>query len=156
MVVVNHHLLFADMAIKQRGFGEVLPGAEAFVIDEAHQAPELASRFFSSSLSARQLNDLCRDILAEAGELAGALGSLREPVQACQQALREFQALLGERLAGTRPLAAIDVAAWRCARACRNWTRRWPTWRRRWTALEGASRGLDACRERRAERAGAV
>ncbi|MDX1381183.1 MAG: ATP-dependent DNA helicase, partial [Xanthomonadales bacterium] len=38
VVVVNHHLLFADMAVRQRGFGEVLPGAEAFIVDEAHQA----------------------------------------------------------------------------------------------------------------------
>ncbi|HKX54770.1 MAG TPA: ATP-dependent DNA helicase, partial [Xanthomonadales bacterium] len=43
VVVVNHHLLFADMAIKQSGFGEVLPGAEAFIIDEAHLAPETAT-----------------------------------------------------------------------------------------------------------------
>ena len=47
VVVVNHHLLFADMAIKQSGFGEVLPGAETFIIDEAHLAPETASRFYS-------------------------------------------------------------------------------------------------------------
>ena len=49
IVVVNHHLLFADMAIKQSGFGEVLPGASAFIVDEAHQAPETASRFFSTT-----------------------------------------------------------------------------------------------------------
>jgi len=43
VVVVNHHLLFADMAIKHGGFGEVLPGAAVFVVDEAHHAPETAS-----------------------------------------------------------------------------------------------------------------
>ena len=64
IVVVNHHLLFADMAIKQSGFGEVLPGAGAFIVDEAHQAPETASRFFSLTVSARQVQDLCRDFLA--------------------------------------------------------------------------------------------
>ncbi|WP_258224121.1 ATP-dependent DNA helicase, partial [Stenotrophomonas sp. HMWF003] len=42
VVVVNHHLLLADLALKQEGFGEILPGAQAFVIDEAHQLPELA------------------------------------------------------------------------------------------------------------------
>src|SRR5690606_23513556 len=41
LVVVNHHLLLADLALKQEGFGEILPGAQAFVIDEAHQLPEL-------------------------------------------------------------------------------------------------------------------
>jgi ATP-dependent DNA helicase DinG len=52
IVVVNHHLLFADMAIKQSGFGEVLPGAATFIIDEAHQAPEIAVQFFSVSVGA--------------------------------------------------------------------------------------------------------
>ena len=55
LVVVNHHLLLADLALKQEGFGEILPGAEAFVVDEAHQLPELAAQFFGESLSARPL-----------------------------------------------------------------------------------------------------
>ena len=55
VVVVNHHLLFADLALKQEGFGEILPGAPAFILDEAHQIPELAGQFFSQSISARQL-----------------------------------------------------------------------------------------------------
>ena len=46
LVVVNHHLLLADLALKQDGFGESLPGAQAFVVDEAHQLPELAAQFF--------------------------------------------------------------------------------------------------------------
>jgi ATP-dependent DNA helicase DinG len=60
VVVVNHHLLFADMAIKHGGFGEVLPGASVFIVDEAHHAPETASQFFSSALSTKQISDLCR------------------------------------------------------------------------------------------------
>ena len=46
VVVINHHLLLADMAIKDEGFGELLPTAEAFVIDEAHQLSDVATRFF--------------------------------------------------------------------------------------------------------------
>ena len=49
VVVVNHHLLFADQAIRKEGFGEILPGAECFIIDEAHQLPELASQFFGAT-----------------------------------------------------------------------------------------------------------
>jgi len=98
LVVVNHHLLFADMAIKQSGFGEVLPGASAFIIDEAHQAPETASRFFSVSLTSRQIGDLCRDFLAESAEVAGAMGILRGPVADCLQKLKEIQLVLSERL----------------------------------------------------------
>jgi ATP-dependent DNA helicase DinG len=91
VVVVNHHLLFADMAIKQRGFGEVLPGAATFIIDEAHQAPETATRFFSVSLTGRQIQDLCRDFLAESAEVTGAMGVLRGPVADCLQKLKEIQ-----------------------------------------------------------------
>ena len=55
LVVVNHHLLLADLALKQEGFGEILPGAQAFVVDEAHQLPELAAQFFGEGLGARPL-----------------------------------------------------------------------------------------------------
>ncbi len=98
IVVVNHHLLFADMAIKQSGFGEVLPGASAFIVDEAHQAPETASRFFSMTLSAHQVHELCRDFLAESVEVPGAMGILREPVADCLQKLKEIQLVISERM----------------------------------------------------------
>jgi ATP-dependent DNA helicase DinG len=65
VVVVNHHLFFADLAVKQGGFGELLPQADAVILDEAHQVPETASLFFSTSLSARQIDDLVRDVRAE-------------------------------------------------------------------------------------------
>ena len=100
VVVVNHHLLFADMAIKQSGFGEVLPGAGAFIIDEAHQAPETASRFFSTTLSARQVQDLCRDFLAESAGVSGAMAILREPVADCLQKLKELQLAVSDVGAG--------------------------------------------------------
>ncbi|MEJ2516258.1 MAG: ATP-dependent DNA helicase [Gammaproteobacteria bacterium] len=73
VVVVNHHLLLADMALKEEGFGELLPGADAVVVDEAHQLPEVASRFFGASLGTRQLRGLAADARAEAVN-AGAWG----------------------------------------------------------------------------------
>ncbi len=91
VVVVNHHLLLADLAIKQEGFGEILPGAQAFVLDEAHQLPELAAQFFGEALGARQINDLTRDVLAECGAVAGALAALQAPVRALEQAVRELR-----------------------------------------------------------------
>ncbi len=60
LVVVNHHLLMADLALKQEGFGEILPGADAFILDEAHQIPELAGQFFSQSVSSRQISTWAR------------------------------------------------------------------------------------------------
>ncbi|MEO8748045.1 MAG: ATP-dependent DNA helicase [Rhodanobacter sp.] len=94
IVVVNHHLLFADLALKQEGFGEILPNAAAFILDEAHQLPELAAQFFSQSVSARQLSELARDILVECGGVTGAISLLLEPVQALQAAERRLRLAL--------------------------------------------------------------
>src|SRR5690606_14342676 len=81
LVVVNHHLLFADMAIRQEGFGEILPGAQGFVLDEAHLVPELASQFFGEHLGARPLNELARDAIGECAGTPGALSLVQEPAR---------------------------------------------------------------------------
>lgn len=65
IVVINHHLFFADLSLKDDGFGELLPGADAIILDEAHQLPEVANHFFGSKLSSRQILELCRDSQAE-------------------------------------------------------------------------------------------
>ena len=59
IVVVNHHLLLADLALKDEGFGELLPGTEAVILDEAHQVPEIAAQFFGREFSARQARAAC-------------------------------------------------------------------------------------------------
>ena len=94
VVVVNHHLLLADLALKQEGFGEILPGAQAFVIDEAHQLPELAASFFGEGFGMRQLQELGRDCLAECKQTTGATAVVQEPVRALEQALRELRAAM--------------------------------------------------------------
>jgi len=55
ILVINHHLLMADMQLKEEGFGELLPGADAIIVDEAHQLPEVATLFFGQSLTQRQI-----------------------------------------------------------------------------------------------------
>lgn len=62
LVVVNHHLFFADMAVKENGFGELIPSAEVVVFDEAHQLPDIASQYFGQSLTLRQIADLAKDL----------------------------------------------------------------------------------------------
>ncbi|MBS0591645.1 MAG: ATP-dependent DNA helicase, partial [Proteobacteria bacterium] len=94
LVVVNHHLLFADLAMKQEGFGEILPGAQAFILDEAHQIPELAGGFFSTSVTSRQISELAQDTLAECASVTGALATLREPIEAVAPALRRLRLAL--------------------------------------------------------------
>jgi ATP-dependent DNA helicase DinG len=65
IVVVNHHLLMADLVLKEEGFGDLLPGADAIVIDEAHQLPEVAANFLGFTVSSRQLQALARDLASE-------------------------------------------------------------------------------------------
>jgi ATP-dependent DNA helicase DinG len=106
IVVVNHHLLLADLALKQEGFGEILPGAQAFVIDEAHQLPELAANFFGESFGMRPLQELARDCLAECKDVPGALAALQVPVRAVEQSLRELRSgMEGLPTRGTRQRA---------------------------------------------------
>ncbi len=65
VVVVNHHLFFADVALKDTGVAELLPSANTIIFDEAHQLPETATLFFGESVSTSQVLELCRDVLAE-------------------------------------------------------------------------------------------
>jgi ATP-dependent DNA helicase DinG len=62
LVVVNHHLFFADMALKDTGFGELIPEADLVVFDEAHQIPDIASEYFGETFSSRQMQNISRDI----------------------------------------------------------------------------------------------
>ncbi|GGY33126.1 ATP-dependent DNA helicase [Pseudoduganella albidiflava] len=65
VVVVNHHLFFADVALKDTGVAELLPSANTIIFDEAHQLPDTATLFFGETVSTSQVLELCRDVLAE-------------------------------------------------------------------------------------------
>jgi len=65
IVVVNHYLLMADLVLKEEGFGDLLPGADAIVIDEAHQLPDVAAQFLGYSVSTRQLSAIVKDVQGE-------------------------------------------------------------------------------------------
>ena len=65
IVVVNHYLLMADLVLKEEGFGDLLPGADAIVIDEAHQLPDVAAQFLGYSVSTRQLAAIAKDVAGE-------------------------------------------------------------------------------------------
>ena len=94
LVVVNHHLLLADLALKQEGFGEILPGAQAFVVDEAHQLPELAAQFFGEGLGARPLVELARDTMRECKDVAGAMATVQPHAQRLEHATRALRAAM--------------------------------------------------------------
>ena len=65
VVVVNHHLFFADVVLRDTGMAELLPAANTVIFDEAHQLPETATLFFGETLSTSQLLELARDTVAE-------------------------------------------------------------------------------------------
>jgi ATP-dependent DNA helicase DinG len=65
LIVVNHHLFFADLALKDTGFGELIPDTDVIIFDEAHQIPDIASEYFGEHFSSRQVFELCKDIQAE-------------------------------------------------------------------------------------------
>lgn len=72
LVVVNHYLFFSDITLKESGFGELLPNYDVVIFDEAHQLPEIATRFYGFSISTFQIKELCRDIVVtEAKEKSG-------------------------------------------------------------------------------------
>jgi ATP-dependent DNA helicase DinG len=75
VVVVNHHLLLADLALKEDGFGDILGSADAIILDEAHQIPDLATQFFGASIASRRIDNVIRDVQAE---LANAVRSSAE------------------------------------------------------------------------------
>jgi len=66
IIIVNHHLFFADMAVKEGEFGAILPEYAAVIFDEAHEMEDVAGQYFGLSISSNQVEDLRRDILATA------------------------------------------------------------------------------------------
>ena len=96
LLVINHHLLLADMALKQDGFAELLPDADVFIVDEAHQIHDVASRFFGESISSRQLISLVNDVVAEQVSDAPDMAELRDYADELEKAVRDFRIALGE------------------------------------------------------------
>jgi len=96
LVVINHHLLCADLALKEEGFGELLPGVDAFIIDEAHQLPETAARFFGVTLSSRQLQELAQDSISEYVRETAEQEGLPDTARAVERALLDVRLSMGK------------------------------------------------------------
>ncbi|HKW36624.1 MAG TPA: ATP-dependent DNA helicase [Burkholderiales bacterium] len=122
LVVVNHHLFFADVVLRDEGMAELLPACNTVILDEAHQLPDTATLFFGETLSTAQLVELARDVRAET--LAGARDSRELPALAAalEKAARDLRLASpreGARLAASslarehgfqEALAALDSA----------------------------------------------
>lgn len=106
LVVVNHHLLLADWALRESGWGEVVPEADVWILDEAHQLPETAARFFGLGITGRQLRDLTRDATEayqrEAGDQPGFPARVARVADATE-ALRDALGEADQRAAWPQP-----------------------------------------------------
>lgn len=126
VVVVNHHLFFADLVLRDEGVGELLPACNTVIFDEAHQLPETASLFFGESTSTSQLIELARDLRVEAAagardarQLPAASDRLEKAARDLRLVFRDIGRLTAqtmERNTGFRAslddvLAALDHAA---------------------------------------------
>ncbi|AKO45525.1 ATP-dependent DNA helicase [[Haemophilus] ducreyi] len=95
IVVVNHHLFCADMAVKESGFGELIPEAELVIFDEAHQLPDIASQYFGQSLTSRQLFDLCKDCQIVYRTELKDVAQLGKVAEHLQKVIQDFRLLMG-------------------------------------------------------------
>ena len=108
VVVVNHHLFFADVVLRDEGVAELLPACNTVIFDEAHQLPETASLFFGESVSSSQLVELARDTRIEAATFAKDNAALPEASSALEKAARDLRLQFRED-AGRQPLSAAQV-----------------------------------------------
>ena len=91
IVVVNHHLFFADVMLRDDGLGELLPACNSVIFDEAHQLPEVAGLFFGASLGSGQILDLARDARLEAVAGANDYPPLQEAARTLDRAARDLR-----------------------------------------------------------------
>ena len=91
VVVVNHHLFFADVMLRDEGVAELLPSANTVIFDEAHQLPEVAGLFFGEDISTSQLIELCRDSTAAHLTLAKDCIELGKAIPSLEKACKDFR-----------------------------------------------------------------
>jgi ATP-dependent DNA helicase DinG len=146
VVVVNHHLFFADLVLREEGIAELLPACNTVIFDEAHQLPETARMFFGEALSSAQLVELARDVRLELRAAGGASPELDRVAARLDKAARDLRLAFGEagvrlgwsqalRLQGfSDALAKLNSALQLLEQAL--------------AAQEGRAEGLDVCARR--------
>lgn len=123
LVVVNHHLFFADLAVRESGIAELLPSVKTVIFDEAHQLNETGIQFLGKQLSTRQLLDFGRDMLSHGLLHARGLADWPQLAADIEYAARDLRLLVGQadsgvRLAWTDDVPEqVDAPAWKAALA---------------------------------------
>jgi ATP-dependent DNA helicase DinG len=102
IVVINHHLFFADMAVRETGMAELLPSVRVVIFDEAHQLNEVGVNFLGHQLGTAQLLDVTRDILATGLQLARGLADWQGVCASLERAARELRLIGGKRMGAVK------------------------------------------------------
>ena len=102
VVVINHHLFFADMAVRETGMAELLPSVRVVIFDEAHQLNEVGVNFLGHQLGTAQLLDVTRDMLATGLQLARGLADWQGVCAALERAARELRLMGGKRMGAVK------------------------------------------------------
>jgi ATP-dependent DNA helicase DinG len=95
LVVVNHHLFFADILLRDEGLSEILPACDTVIFDEAHQLPETASLFFGESVSTGQLVELAQEISIEGIKSAKDFAALPDAALVVEKSARDLRLSTG-------------------------------------------------------------
>lgn len=118
VVVINHHLFFADLAVRESGMAELLPSVRIAIFDEAHQLNETGVQFLGVQLSTGQLLDFTRDLLAAGLQLARGLADWQQLAGASERAARDLRLVVGKAWSGSRLRWAgaapqdVDASGW--------------------------------------------
>ncbi len=97
LVVINHHLLLSDMSLMEDGFGELLPTADIYLIDEAHQLAEIASSFFGIGVSTQQFIELGSDVKKEYLQHINESKKIDQLADLVQKAARDLYLAFGSK-----------------------------------------------------------
>ncbi len=137
LVVVNHHLFFADVMLRDEGMAELLPACNTVIFDEAHQLPEVATLFFGDTFSTAQVLDLARDAKTEGLTSARDCLDLPEAAKKLEKAAKDLRLAVG-----------VDTGRFSCGQLEEK-----PEFLPALKALEAEMTGFAAILETQAERA---
>lgn len=119
IVVINHHLFFADLAVRESGMAELLPSVRVVIFDEAHQLNETGVQFLGRQVGTGQVLDFARDMLGAGLQFARGLVDWQQLAAATERATRDLRLLVGRAASGARlrwstgAPEGVDESSWR-------------------------------------------
>ncbi|MCE2745041.1 MAG: ATP-dependent DNA helicase [Burkholderiales bacterium] len=124
VVVVNHHLFLADLALKEEGIAELLPACDVIVFDEAHQLPDIATNLLGQAISTAQCQEFLRDVLIEGRTSSADAGDWDAVLRPMELALKEIRRIVGTEIDSARFTHAQFLALNGVAAVCADFENR--------------------------------